>query len=70
MPIIFKGRLWLFVLKLTPNCSNGVVILWKSLFERLLSPTNLITLGDFTNNPSINLAKVPELPASIEIFFL
>ena len=44
--------------------------LLKSRLDKLSSPIILISYGDFIRRPSISLAKVPELPALIEIFFL
>ena len=51
-----------------PNFFRGSVTLEKSLIERLLSPTILISLLELTSKPNINLAKVPEFPAFRLIF--
>ena len=70
-PLIVKGKfLPLVKLSLTPNLLKGSDILLKSLFERLLSPTNLIVYGEFINKPKINLPNVPEFFASKTKFFL
>ena len=62
-PVILTGSLPLFALNFAPNFFKGSVILEKSLLERLLSPTKVTVFLKFTNNPNINLANVPELPA-------
>ena len=59
----------MFDLNDKPNFFSGVITLEKSLFERLLSPFNIIVLFDLANTPIINLAKVPEFPASIIVLF-
>ncbi len=56
--------------KTAPNFFNGSITLKKSLFDKLLSPTNFIVLFDAISNPNINLAQVPEFPAFKTIPFL
>ena len=53
----------------TPKSFKGFITLEKSLFDKLLSPINLTGNFVFTNRPRINLANVPEFPASIIVFF-
>ena len=55
---------------IAPNFLSGFIILEKSLFDKLLSPTNLNFFLEFINNPSINLPSVPEFPASINKLFV
>ena len=65
-PWIISGKFFLlFNLNFAPNLLNGSEILLKSLFDKLLSPINLIGFVEFINNPSISLPKVPELFALI-----
>ena len=54
-------------LKVAPNLVNGSTILLKSLFDKLLSPINLIGLVLLTNRPKINLPSVPEFFALIVV---
>ena len=67
-PKIFTGNLFAFDFISTPNNFNGSVILEKSLADKLLSPLIVTKLFELTNNPRINLASVPELPAFNSIF--
>ena len=69
--MIVNGRYLFFEsLKVAPNLLKGSVTLLKSLRLKLLSPINLISLSELTNNPKINLPKVPEFLASIVKFLL
>ena len=52
-----------------PNNFSGSVTLEKSLLDKLLSPIILALFLKFTSKPKISRAKVPELTASITIFF-
>ena len=52
-------------LKFIPNNFSGMIILEKSLLDKLLSPIILNVVSDLDTNPQNNLAKVPELPAYI-----
>ena len=71
MPEIFTGNFLLFEFIFAPNNFNGSVTLEKSLFERLLSPTIVISFFVSTSKPNSNLANVPELPALIfNLFFI
>ena len=71
VPKIVSGRfLFFFKVNSAPNLLKGFEILVKSLFERLVSPINLIGFGVLIKKPKINLPKVPEFFASIQIFFL
>ena len=62
------GKVFLFEFIVAPNCFKGSVTLEKSLIERLLSPSILISFLESTSSPKINLAKVPEFPAFRLIF--
>ena len=55
---------------LAPKSFNGFVTLEKSLFDKLLSPINLIFLSDLMSRESISLPSVPEFPALITVLFL
>ena len=68
-PTIVNGRPLFFDIKSAPNNFKGFVTLVKSLFERLLSPFIVIWFFEFISRPKINLARVPEFPASRTIFF-
>ena len=57
-------------LKVAPNSSRGLIILFISLFFKDLSPVILITLGEFIKVAHIRRAVVPELFALIIVFFL
>ena len=46
-PLIYNGKVPLFFLKVAPNSSRGLIILFISLFFKDLSPVILITLGEF-----------------------
>ena len=70
-PFTISGKpLFLFVMNEAPNFDNGSVTLLKSLMDKLLSPTNLIGLGEFIISPSNNLPSVPEFLASKVRLFL
>ena len=69
VPDISKGSLLVLLLIFAPKSLKGLITLEKSLLDKLLSPINFTLVFDLTNNPKINLASVPELPASIVIFF-
>ena len=61
VPVIVNGKFLLFFnLNLAPNLLKGSDTLLKSLFDKLLSPTNFIGSGEFTNSPRISLPRVPE----------
>tara|TARA_B100002051_G_C16516286_1_gene525408 strand:+ start:258 stop:467 length:210 start_codon:yes stop_codon:yes gene_type:complete len=53
-----------------PKFFRGSVILEKSLFDKLLSPTNFIFFSHLTKRLKINLPRVPEFPAFIIVLFL
>ena len=55
---------------LAPKSFNGFVTLEKSLFDKLLSPINLIFLSVLISRESISLPSVPEFPALITVLFL
>ena len=69
VPVISIGRELFLLLIPTPKSFKGFITLEKSLFDKLLSPINFIVNLDFMSKPKINLAKVPEFPALIVIFF-
>ena len=69
-PKIFTGSLPLFDFISAPNNFKGSVTLEKSLLARLLSPIKVNSFLASINKPRICLAKVPEFPALILIFFL
>ena len=70
VPLNSNGNKFLFDLMFTPNKLIGSTILEKSLFDKLLSPINLIFLLFPEHKPIIHLARVPEFPALIVIFLL
>ena len=55
---------------LAPKSFSGFVTLEKSLFDKLLSPINLIFLSVLISRESISLPSVPEFPALITVLFL
>ena len=55
---------------LAPKSFKGFTTLEKSLFDKLLSPINLIFLSVLMSRESISLPSVPEFPALITVFFL
>ena len=63
-PLMCSGRVPLFFLKVAPNSLSGLIILFISLFFNEESPVILIVLGEFIKVAVINLAVVPEFPAS------
>ena len=66
-PKIINGNL--FFEKNCPNFFKGIVILEKSLLDKLLSPISLF-LFDLISKPKINHTSVPELPAFKTRFFV
>ena len=70
VPCIWSGNKLFLLSIFTPKSLKGFITLEKSLFDKLLSPTNFILEFDLTNKPSIILAKVPELPAFNTVLFL
>ena len=69
VPIIFIGNIFFLLSIFTPKSFKGLITLEKSLLDKLLSPINFTLDFDLTNNPSINLASVPEFPAFNTVFF-
>lgn len=69
VPLISRGRRFFFEEIFTPKFLRGLITLPKSLLDKLLSPIIFTLPLDPDNIPSINLAKVPEFPASIIQFF-
>ena len=68
---LVKGNLFEFLEgNLAPNFFNGKTTLPKSLFDRLLSPINLIFLSECISSPRIKRPSVPEFPTSSVKFFL
>ena len=61
--IVIGNLLLEFEVILAPNLCKGIVILEKSLFDKLLSPISLTFFFEWTSNPKINLPNVPEFPA-------
>ncbi len=55
---------------LAPKSLKGFITLEKSLFDKLLSPINLIFLLVLMRRESISLPSVPEFPALITTLFL
>ena len=70
VPVISIGIKSFLLFMFTPKSFKGFITLEKSLFDKLLSPINLTGNFVFTKSPRINLANVPEFPASIIVFFL
>ena len=54
---------------LAPKSFKGITTLEKSLFDKLLSPINLIFLSVLMSRESISLPSVPEFPALIIVLF-
>ena len=55
---------------LAPKSFKGFTTREKSLFDKLLSPINLIFLSVLMSKESISLPRVPEFPALITVLFL
>ena len=69
-PWIVTGNEFFFDFIFAPKSFRGLVTLEKSLFDKLLSPINLIFFLVLISRESISLPSVPEFPALIIVFFL
>ena len=62
LPLIFIGKLFVWLPIVAPVFFKGVVILFIGLFDNDSSPMNVASISDPAIKPINNLAPVPEFP--------